>query len=205
MCSEGLSPAREIAYARKQRERDLFLIFVGVQQCCLLRIGKEAAFCHDRGIFTVIAQEKLLAALLYLSVVSRLKKLRKALLEAPGKVLAAAVGGGIEHLRSAVFRLGELILVYGYAHCVVVFVEQRKAVVHVGALLAGQPLHSLVVDRYVSVPCDLDIVAAYLQQVPELQQYAQVYALFRHALCGGAAAVEAAVWRVNLNRVVFLA
>ena len=82
-------------------------------------------------------------------------------------------------------------------------VEKCKAIVHVRAFLAGEPLNALIVDRFIAVTGDFHPVAGYFQQVTQPQEYTQVYALFRHSLRRYTAAVEAAMWRVNLNQAAF--
>jgi hypothetical protein len=57
----------------------------------------------------------------------------------------------------------------------------------------------------VGVPYYPDLIAVYLKNVPEPEEYVKVYALFGDSLRRGAAAVYAAVWRINLYQAVFMA
>lgn len=148
-----------IAYACKQRQRHLLLIFLRIKQRRFLGIGQKSAFRHYRGILAVIAQKQFLSAQLYFAVVFGLKYIRKAVLQALGKGFASAVRGGIKHLRTAVYGVCELILMYRDAQRIVVFIEQRQSIIHVGAFLIGKSLDSAVMDRNVGISRYFNLVA----------------------------------------------
>lgn len=195
----------EVAYACIQRKRHLFTIVLCTQHSRLLGVRQESALRHYSGILAVIAQKELLAAELYLPIVVRLQKLPESVLQRTCKGFTVLVAVGVEHLGAAVFCVRELVLVYGQAQGVVRFIEDRQPVVHVGALLLRDTHYSLIVDRPVGVSCHFDLVAVYLQQIAKPKQYVQIYAFLGYALRRRAAAVYAAVWRINLNQVVFMA
>lgn len=195
----------EVAYACIQRKRHLFPIILSGQHSRLFRVGQKAALRHYRGVLAVIAQEELLAAELYLPVIVRLQKLPESALERTCKGFAVFVAVGVEHLGAAVFGVRELVLVYGQAQSVVRFIEYRQSVVHIGTLLLRDAHYPLIVDRPVCVACDLDLIAVYLQQVTKPKQYIEIYAFLGYSLRRCAAAVYAAMWRININQVIFMA
>ena len=195
----------KIVYACKQRECHLAAVLLRIQQRRLVGIGHEAALRHNCGIVAVITEEKLLAAELYLAVVIGLEKLPEPALQRPCKDFACAVAARIEHLGAFVFRVGELVLVDGYTDRIAALVEHGEPVVHVGAFLCGDALNSLVVYGPVGVPCYPDLIAVDFKDISEPEKYVKVYALFGDSLRRGAAAVDTAVWRININLVVFMA
>jgi len=91
--------------------------------------------------------------------------------------------------------------VNGNADGVFRLVEDREAIVHVGALLIRDALDALVVDGAVGVARDMHLEAGDLEQAAQIEQNVQIDALLRNAVRGGAAAVDAAVRRINLNKV----
>ncbi len=149
-------------------------------------------------MLAVIAEEELFPAALDLTAVLRLEHL-KLRLQHLRKALAAVIGIGEEHLCAAVFRIGKLILMNRDADGVLRFVENREAVIHVGAFLVRDALDPFVMDGAVGIPRDMHLEAGNLKQRTEVEQDAEVDPFLRDAVCGGAAAVDAAVRRINLN------
>ena len=145
-----------------------------------------------------IAEEQLLAAAFYGAVILRLKN-AELRLHGLGKRFAFGICVRVKHLCAAVLRIGKLILVDRHADCVFRRIQNRKPIVHVGAFLVCNALDALVVDRAVAVARDLHLVAGCRQQRAQIQQDVQVDALLRNPCRGGAAAVDAAVRRINLN------
>ena len=158
------------------------LIFLGFQQRGLIRIREKSAFRHDHRMLAEPAEEQLFAAALDLAVILRLKHRVKLLLHRLRERFASAVGRGIEHLRTAVFRIRELILVDRDADSVLRRIEDRKAVIHIGGLLIGDPLNALIVDRAVGVPRNLHLIAGDHQQITQIEQDIEVDPLFRYAV-----------------------
>ena len=98
-----------------------------------------------------------------------------------------------KHLGSGIGSIGELVLVHGDAHGVVVLVEQCQPVIHIRTFLVGNALNAVIVNAPVCVPRDLHGVALHTQEIPQAQENIQVDALFRHIIDGNAAAVCTAV------------
>ena len=93
--------------------------------------------------------------------------------------------------------VGVGVLVDGKADCVGKFVEKLQPVFHVRDLLVAYARGAAVVNGNVPVTGDGGVKAVKAAHITHRQHYAQVDALFVHAVGSGAASVHAAVAAVK--------